>query len=90
MQEKKGIIMKKKQNNQATVASETLTLTNHLLECAIDAKGRSQATAKIFNDLCKLLKKQNNSPKDMIDDIRYLIADYLENTSTDSYTFQEG
>ena len=82
--------MKKNANHQAEATTEPLSLTNHLLDCGADRKGRTQATAKIFNDLCIQLKKQNNSPKDVIDDIKYLISDYLENANVESYSLQEG
>lgn len=82
--------MRKNESNQAEAATDSLRLTNYLLDCDTDRKSRNQATAKIFNELCRQLKKQKNSPKDIIDDIKYLISDYLENANIELYSMREG
>ncbi len=66
-------------------SNEPLQLPNHLLTYDNDRRGRVQATARIFLDLCRLLRKQKNSPKDMIEDIKYLITDYLDTANPESY-----
>ncbi len=71
--------MKNAENNQLAEAIDCITIANHLKQCRKDRKGKCQALSAIFNDVCKAVKKEKNSPKDLIDDIRYLINDYLEN-----------
>ncbi len=71
--------MKNAEINQFAGTFNQISIPNHLENCRKDKKGKSQAISAIFNDLCKALKQQKNSPKDLIEDIHYLVNDYLEN-----------
>jgi len=73
--------MKNAENNQIAATIGQISIPNYLENCRKDRKGRCQAISSIFNDLCKAIKKEKNSPRDLIDDIRYLVNDYLENAT---------
>lgn len=79
--------MKNSEIKSPNSEKEQISINNSFLNCKRDRKGKYRATAEIFTELCQIIKKEKNSPKDVIDDINYLIIDYLENSNNESINF---
>ncbi len=55
-----------------------IILNNYVENCGTGNIERFQAVYAIFKELCNELRHSKNSPREMVEDIRFLIDDYVE------------
>lgn len=54
-------------------------INNYLATSQRDKISRCQALYGIFKDVFQEMRHQKNSPRDIVDDIKFIIDDYFEN-----------